>query len=130
MEIKDDTVLLAVDMSGGMCDRLMLGKKGLVSNANVFIEALNIIVKEEENYEEIRELLDTNNITDEIVEEAISILIQNNFTIRTTTVTIVTENYVVARDIVYTCDKNALHAPIVVDINEVKFDKDNMYCIL
>ena len=38
-DINDDTILLAVDEMGGMCDRLMKGRKGIVANANTGMES-------------------------------------------------------------------------------------------
>ena len=122
-DINDDTILLAVDEMGGMSDRLMRGRKGIVANANATIQAWNFTKPDEV---EIKEVTGT---TDEDIAQALIYLETDNFTIYNLTQgqTIVTSEYIVGRNLTVT-DK---HVQLeVVDLDKVEFNKDNLYSIL
>ena len=122
-DINDDTILLAVDEVGGMCDRLMRGRKGIVANANVTVQAWNT---SDFDNEEIKEVT---GITDEDIAQALIYLETDNFTIYNLTQgqTIVTSEYIAGRNLTV-ADK---HVQLeVVDLNKVEFNKDNLYSIL
>ena len=122
-DINDDTILLAVDEVGGMCDRLMRGRKGIVANANVTVQAWNTSDFDDEEIKEVT------GITDEDIAQALIYLETDNFTIYNLTQgqTIVTSEYIVGRNLTV-ADK---HVQLeVVDLNKVEFNKDNLYSIL
>lgn len=119
--IFDDTVLLAIDMQGGMCDRLMLGRKGLIANANASIECWNI----DRDEDEIMDLLPTRNFTVEVLEHALNVLYTDNFAVVKTDKTIITEEYIVGKDLAVIDSKLT-----TVDLYDVKFDENGLYKIL
>ena len=122
-DINSDTILLAVDEVGGMCDRLMRGRKGIVANANVTVQAWNTSDFDDEEIKEVT------GITDEDIAQALIYLETDNFTIYNLTQgqTIVTSEYIVGRNLTV-ADK---HVQLeVVDLNKVEFNKDNLYSIL
>ena len=123
-DINDDTILLAVDEMGGMCDRLMRGRKGIVANANAAIQTWNFTKPDDEV--ETKEVEGT---TDEDIAQALIYLGTVNFTIYNLTQgqTIVTGEYIVGRNLTV-ADK---HVQLeVVDLDKVEFDENNLYRIL
>ena len=123
-DINDDTILLAVDDMGGMSDRLMRGRKGIVANANATIQAWNFTKPDDEV--EIKEVTGT---TDEDIAQALIYLETDNFTIYNLTQgqTIVTSGYIVGRNL--TVADKYVELP-VVDLDKVEFNEDNLYTIL
>ena len=85
-EITDKTILLALDNQGGMCDRLMLGRKGIVSNANASIETWKFNAPDDEDFKDMKLITGT---TDKDVATAITILKTDNYSILPTNNTIV-----------------------------------------
>ena len=120
-EITDKTILLALDNQGGMCDRLMLGRKGIVSNANASIETWKFNSPDNEDFKDMKLITGT---TDKDVATAITILKTDNYSILPTTNTIVGDDFVVGRNILNT--GNSKHVT-VVDLNEVEFGENNLY---
>ena len=120
-EITDKTILLALDNQGGMCDRLMLGRKGIVSNANASIETWKFNAPGDEDFKDMKLITGT---TDKDVATAITILKTDNYSILPTNNTIVGDDFVVGRNILNT--GNNEHVTIV-DINEVEFGENNLY---
>ena len=123
-DINDDTILLAVDDMGGMCDRLMKGRKGIVANANATIQTWNFTKPDDEV--ETKEVEGT---TDEDIAQALIYLETVNFTIYNLTQgqTIVTGEYIVGRNLTV-ADK---HVQLeVVDLDKVEFDENNLYRIM
>ena len=120
-EITDKTILLALDNQGGMCDRLMLGRKGIVSNANASIETWKFNAPDNEDFKDMKLITGT---TDKDVATAITILKTDNYSILPTNNTIVGDDFVVGRNILNT--GNNEHVTIV-DINEVEFGENNLY---
>ena len=124
-DINDDTILLAVDEMGGMCDRIMKGRKGIVANANVTIQAWKANGFDDDEVE-IKEVAGT---TDEDIAPALIYLETDNFTIYNLTQgqTIVTGEYIVGRNLTV-ADK---HVQLeVVDLDKVEFNENNLYSIL
>ena len=70
-DIKDDTITIAVDMQGGMCDRLMLGTKGIVYNAKCSLECWKFNAPDDDDIQNMPEPTD--------IENALSILFTDNF---------------------------------------------------
>lgn len=120
-EITDKTILLALDNQGGMCDRLMLGRKGIVSNANASIEAWKFNAPDEEDFKDMKLITGT---TDKDVETAITILKTDNYSILPTDNTIVGDDFVVGRNILNTGNNEHV---TVVDLSEVEFGENNLY---
>ncbi len=123
-DINDDTILLAVDESRGECDRIMKGRKGIVTNANATIQAWNFTKPDDEV-----EIKEVTGITDEDIEQALFYLATDNFTIYNLTQgqTIVTSEYIVGRNLTV-ADK---HVQLeVVDLDKVEFNENNLYSIL
>ena len=120
-EITDKTILLALDNQGGMCDRLMLGRKGIVSNANASIETWKFNAPGDEDFKDMKLITGT---TDKDVANAITILKTDNYSILPTNNTIVGDDFVVGRNILNT--GNSEHVT-VVDLNEVEFGENNLY---
>ena len=120
-EITDKTILLALDNQGGMCDRLMLGRKGIVSNANASIETWKFNAPGDEDFKDMKLITGT---TDKDVATAITILKTDNYSILPTNNTIVGDDFVVGRNILNT--GNSEHVT-VVDLNEVEFGENNLY---
>ena len=120
-EITDKTILLALDNQGGMCDRLILGRKGLVSNANASIETWKFNAPGDEDFKDMKLITGT---TDKDVATAITILKTDNYSILPTNNTIVGDDFVVGRNILNT--GNSEHVT-VVDLNEVEFGENNLY---
>ena len=122
-DINDDTILLAVDEMGGMCDRLMKGRKGIVANANATIQAWKANGFDDEEVKEVT------GITDDNIAQALIYLETDNFTIYNLTQgqTIVTGEYIVGRNLTV-ADK---HVQLeVVDLDKVEFNENNLYSIL
>ena len=120
-EITDKTILLALDNQGGMCDRLMLGRKGIVSNANASIETWKFNAPGDEDFKDMKLITGT---TNKDVATAITILKTDNYSILPTNNTIVGDDFVVGRNILNT--GNSEHVT-VVDLNEVEFGENNLY---
>lgn len=123
-DINDDTILLAVDDMGGMSDRLMRGRKGIVANANAAIQAWNFTKPDDEV--ETKEVVGT---TNEDIAQALIYLETDNFTIYNLTQgqTIITGEYIVGRNLTV-ADK---HVQLeVVDLDKVEFDENNLYRIM
>ena len=122
-DINDDTILLAVDEMGGMCDRLMKGRKGIVANANATIQPWKANGFDDEEVKEVT------GITDDNIAQALIDLETDNFTIynRTQGQTIVTGEYIAGRNLTV-ADK---HVQLeVVDLDKVEFNENNLYSIL
>lgn len=119
-EITDTTILLALDNQGGMCDRLMLGRKGIVSNANAIIETWKFLTPDDEDFKNMKFITGT---TDKDVAAAIFILKTDNYSILPTDNTIVGEDFVVGRNVLNAGNKNIT----VVDLNKVEFGENNLY---
>ena len=120
-EITDKTILLALDNQGGMCDRLMLGRKGIVSNANASIETWKFNAPDNEDFKDMKLITGT---TDKDVATAITILKTDNYSILPTDNTIVGDDFVVGRNILNTGNNEHV---TVVDLNEVEFGENNLY---
>ena len=120
-EITDKTILLALDNQGGMCDRLMLGRKGIVSNANASIETWKFNAPGDEDFKDMKLITGT---TDKDVATAITILKTDNYSILPTNNTIVGDDFVVGRNILNTGNNEHV---TVVDLNEVEFGENNLY---
>lgn len=122
-DITDNTITVAIDTQGGLCDRVMLGRKGILHNANATIECYN-----DENDEERIEPFNLNDITDLDVENAISYLIQDNFAVLVLkNNTIVTDDLVVGRNI--TILEPIGKSMTVVDVEKIEDWEDNIYRI-
>ena len=119
-EITDKTILLALDNQGGMCDRLMLGRKGIVSNANASIETWKFNAPDNEDFKDMKLITGT---TDKDVATAITILKTDNYSILPTDNTIVGDDFVVGRNILNTGNNEHV---TVVDLNEVEFGENNL----
>ena len=104
---------------GGMSDRLMRGRKGIVANANATIQAWNFTKSDDEV--EIKEVAGT---TDEDIAQALIYLETDNFTIYNLTngQTNVTGKYIVSRNLTV-ADKSVQFE--VVDLVKVKFNENN-----
>ena len=120
-EITDKTILLALDNQGGMCDRLMLGRKGIISNANASIETWKFNAPDEEDFKDMKLITGT---TDKDVATAITILKTDNYSILPTDNTIVGDDFVVGRNILNTGNNEHV---TVVDLSEVEFGENNLY---
>ena len=124
-DINDDTILLAVDEMGGMCDRIMKGRKGIIANANASVQAWKANGFDNDDVE-IKEVAGA---TDEDIAQALIYLETDNFTIYNLTQgqTIVTGEYIVGRNLTV-ADK---HVQLeVVDLNKGEFNENNLYSIL
>lgn len=73
MEINENTITLAIDLQGGMCDRLMLGKQGIINNANASLESWKFSAPDDEDIQNMQEIT--------TLENAIAILNTDNFSI-------------------------------------------------
>ena len=71
MEIKDDTITIAVDLQGGMCDRLMLGSKGIINNAKASVDSWKFLAEDDEDIQAMSYPTS--------VEDALCILSTDNF---------------------------------------------------
>ena len=120
-EITDKTILLALDNQGGMCDRLMLGRKGIVSNANASIETWKFNAPGDEDFKDMKLITGT---TDKDVVTAITVLKTDNYSILPTNNTIVGDDFVVGRNILNTGNSKRI---TIVDLNEVEFGENNLY---
>ena len=122
-DINDSTILLAVDEMGGMCDRIMKGRKGIIANANASVQAWKANGFDDEEVKEVT------GITDDNIAQALIYLETDNFTIYNLTQgqTIVTSEYIVGRNLTVADEHVQLE---VVDLNKVEFDKSNLYMIL
>ena len=120
-EITDKTILLALDNQGGMCDRLMLGRKGIVSNANASIETWKFNAPDDEDFKDMKLITGT---TDKDVATAITILKTDNYSLLPTDNTIVGDDFVVGRNILNTGNNEHV---TVVDLSEVEFGENNLY---
>ena len=121
--ISNITITVAFDVSGGMCDRVMLGREGIKNNANATIECFNVdVIDDEDRFEPIKDL------SDDEISRAISMLELDNFCVLfVTDKTIVFDNIVIGRDLLVS---NVINKDItVVDVNKIEFDENNMYRI-
>lgn len=71
MEIKDNTITIAVDTMGGMCDRLMLGTQGIINNAGYSVECWKFNAPDDNDLQALEEPT--------TVEDALAILFTDNF---------------------------------------------------
>lgn len=120
-EVTDETILLALDNQGGLCDKLMLDRKGIINNANASIETWKFNAPDDEDLKDMKLITGT---TDSDVATAITILKTDNYSILPTDNTIVGEDFIISRNILQ-ADKNR-HV-VVVDLNEVEFGENNLY---
>ena len=108
MDIKEDTITIAVDLQGGMCDRLMLGSKGIIKNACASVECWKYNAPTDEDLQNMQEPQD--------IENAIAILNTDNFHVE------------VVSDIEQ-IKKLLQDNEVNIDLNNVEFNKDNIYSI-
>lgn len=73
--IDKNTVTLAVDLQGGLCDRLMLGEHGIINNAKTSLECWKFNAPDDETLEIY------NNMKVDTLDEALFILRTDNFKI-------------------------------------------------
>ena len=71
MDILDDTITIAVDLQGGMCDRLMLGKQGIINNAIASLDSWKFLAPDDEDIQNMPYPTD--------IENALAILFTDNF---------------------------------------------------
>lgn len=109
-EIKDDTITIAIDLQGGLCDRLMLGKKGIINNANASIECWKFNDPTDEDIQNIKELK-----APQDYETALYILFTDNFQVE------IVKDIEQVRELL---QDNELE----LDLNNIEF-KDNIYSI-
>lgn len=76
-DIKEDTITIAVDTVGGMCDRLMLGVQGIINNAKASLECWKFNAPNDEDIQEMEYPTDLDN--------AIAILNTDNFYVEVVT---------------------------------------------
>ena len=107
MNIAEDTITLAVDLQGGMCDRLMLGEQGIINNANASIECWQFNAPTDEDLMALEYPAD--------LESALQILSTDNFSVH------VVNNIDEVRELLQ--DKE-----LELDFNNIPF-KNNMYTI-
>ena len=108
VEIKDNTITIAVDVQGGMCDRLMLGSKGIINNACASLECWKFNAPDDEDIQEMQ--------YPTTLEDALAILFTDNFHVE-----IVTNN----KKVQELLSDNEVN----IDFNNILFDKDNIYKI-
>lgn len=77
-DIKEDTITLAVDLQGGLCDRLMLGSKGVINNANASIECWKFNAPDDEYIQELKEVKDLQNALQILSTDNFSLHVVNN----------------------------------------------------
>lgn len=109
-DIKEDTITLAIDLQGGLCDRLMLGTKGIINNANASIECWKFNAPQDEDLKALHELKDV-----EDLQDALQILNTDNFSLH------IVEDIEQVRELLQ-------DAELELDLNSIEF-KDNMYTI-
>lgn len=107
MKITEKTITIAVDTMGGMCDRLMLGKNGILNNACYSLECWKYNAPDDEDIQNMQ--YPTN------IENAISILNTDNFYIE-----IITD----VKRIKELLQDNEID----IDLNNIKFE-NNVYNI-
>lgn len=71
MTIEENTITIAVDLQGGMCDRLMLGTQGIINNAKATLECWKYNAPDDEDIQEMKEPTD--------IHDAIAMLVTDNF---------------------------------------------------
>ena len=109
-EVKDNTITIAVDLQGGLCDRLMLGKEGIVNNANASIECWKFNAPTDEDLQNLKELK-----APQDYETALHILFSDNFHVE------IVKDLQQVRELLQ--DKE-----LELDLNNIEF-KNNMYTI-
>lgn len=73
--IDENTITLAIDLQGGLCDRLMLGTHGIINNAKTSLECWKFNAPDDEILEIYNKMkIDT-------LEDALAILHTDNFKI-------------------------------------------------
>lgn len=107
MRITEKTITIAVDKTGGGCDRLMLGKNGILNNANYSLECWKYNAPDDEDIQNMQ--YPTN------IENAISILNTDNFYIE-----IITD----VKRVKELLQDNEIN----IDLNNIKFE-NNVYNI-
>ena len=70
-DIKEDTITIAVDLQGGMCDRLMLGTQGIINNAVASLDSWKFLAPDDEDVQSMENPKD--------IENALAILFTDNF---------------------------------------------------
>lgn len=124
-EITDDTILVALDFSGGECDRLMKGRKGILYNANASIECFN-----NGGVEEPFKPFDIDSTSDDDLEYAINILQADNFHVcLVLNQPIVVDGLIVGRDLIVASNIEQSKHLTVVDVTKVDFDENGIYSI-
>ena len=106
--IKDNTITIAVDTMGGMCDRLMLGAKGIINNAKCSLECWKFNCPSDEDIQNIKEPTD--------LDSALAILSTDNFRIA------IVENVEQIKELLE--DKE-----VELDLNSIDFDENGIYKI-
>lgn len=125
-DIKDDTLMLSIDVFGGLSDRILLGKKGLIENANATIQMWKFTASEDDK--DIQNLKEITGTTDEDLENALCILNTDNFdvSIIQNGKTYIIENAIVGTNFVEVEENNKL---TLIDINKINFNDRNIYSI-
>jgi hypothetical protein len=72
--INDNTITVAIDLQGGLCDRLMLGIQGIINNANASIECWKFNSPTDEDLKELNKLQSPKDL-----ENALEVLKTDNF---------------------------------------------------
>ena len=105
--ITDNTITLAVDTQGGMCDRLMLGEQGIINNAKASLESWKFNAPDDEDIQNMPE--------PKTVRDALCILWTDNF-------------YTVEVKTLEEVQEHCKDKEIDIDFSNIEFT-DNMYSI-
>ena len=111
VEIKDNTITIAVDVQGGMCDRLMLGSKGIINNACASVECWKFNAPDDEDIQKMQ--------YPTTLEDALAILFTDNFDIE----------IVKSKEDIQRLLADDLELNLEFDFNNIPFKKDNIYNI-
>ena len=114
--VNHDTITVALDTTGGMCDRVMLGREGIKNNANATIDCHNAnVIDDEDKFEPIKDL------SDDEISRAMTMLAVDNFCVLfVTDRTIIFDNLVIGRDLLVVDDNNIT----VVDVSKIELSKE------
>lgn len=125
--ILENEIFLLIDKTGGQCDKIALGGKGLVNCANISAEAFNEYIDDEDREQGVKEIEEVKEGNLEELGRAFSILEEDNYEpVIVGDKPILVNDVLIVRSIDVKKDNPNL---TVIDVTNLEFDENNIYRI-